>query len=110
MNTTLINQRAVVSTRSDATVDRYNNAVATYTDGPPTTCYIELQTAKEITIDRETYVSDWRVWLPPGTVVSGRDLIVTTDATFEIVGNPENVWNPRTRTASHVVADVRRVD
>ena len=75
-----------------------------------TTCHLEQVAAREETSGRDTQTEDWRLFLPAETTIDGGDR-VTVDGygTFEALGPPWPVHNPRTRTVSHVECRARRV-
>lgn len=105
----LLNQSLTIQRRSSTSTDEYGNEVHTTTTSTVTVGYVEQATAEEVTVDRETYVTDWRVFLPAGTAVDGSDRIVYGSKTLEVVGAPHEVWNPRTRTTHHIEARAREV-
>ncbi len=105
----LLNQSLTIQRRSSTTTDEYGNEVPTTTSTVAALGYVEQVTAEEVTVDRETYVTDWRVFLPAGTAVDGSDRIVHGSKTLEVVGAPHEVWNPRTKTIHHTEARAREV-
>lgn len=97
----LLNQPLTIQRRGVTSTDDYGNDVATTTSSVVTVGYVEQTTATEITVDRETYVTDWRVVLPASVTVDGSDRIIHGAKTLEVVGSPHAVWNPRTRVTHH---------
>jgi hypothetical protein len=105
----LLTQPLTVQHRSATSKDEYGNDVITTTSTVGINGYVEQTDAQEVTVDRETYQTDWLVVLPAGTPVDGSDRIVHGDRTFEVVGRPHEVWNPRTRSVHHIKARAREV-
>lgn len=106
-----------VRTRADGAVDEYNNPTHTY--GAWTSYLGELQqsSSSEQTVNRDTAISDWLLWLPPDAVIDS-DSQVRVDGqvgpdgvqvVFEVVGAPESVWHPWARRVDHIYARVKVV-
>lgn len=72
--------------------------------------YLEHTTSQEITEDRDTFVSDWLVVLPVTAAINGKDRVQEGGRTFEVVGKPEQVFNPRVGAVSHIEARLRLVE
>lgn len=72
--------------------------------------YLEHTSSQEITDDRDTRVSDWLVVLPATAALTALDRVQEGGRTFEVVGAPERVYNPRTGVTSHVEARLRLVE
>lgn len=98
----------IVRVTQDGAADEYGNPTDT-TLTAATRCYIEQRNATENTNDRSTTSEDWLLMLPAGTAVDATDR-VTVDGygTFEVIGPPWPVRNPRADAISHVEATVRR--
>lgn len=107
--TSLLNQTVTIQRRSATGTDDYGNEVPGTTSSVTTVGYVEQAVAEEITVDRETYVTDWRVFLPAGTAIDGSDRVVHGAKVFEVVGSPHEVWNPRTQIIHHIEARAREV-
>ncbi len=54
----------------------------------------------------EWQVAKWRLFLPPGTPVTGLDRVAVDGTTFRLDGPPWPVRNPRTGVESHIEATV----
>lgn len=83
--------------------DDYNNDVpgtATTTD---LLGYLEQTASTERVNDRETVTVERQCWIPAGTVITALDRVVYGNQTFQVVGSPAIMWNPRTRKESHIV-------
>lgn len=104
----LLNQPLTIQRRSTTTTDDYGNDVPGTTSSVTTVGYVEQTQATEITVDRDTFVTDWRVFLAAGTTIDGSDRILHGAKTLEVVGAPHEVWNPRSRRTHHT--EVRCVE
>lgn len=73
-------------------------------------CWLTQANAGESTRDANQQSEDVIVYLPAGTVVTGRDRITINGATFEFQGPPWSAVNPLAGGAvAFVQADARRV-
>lgn len=90
--------------------DGYNNVQAV-ADGPPREIkgYLEWEATSEQTINRDTVSTNWKAYLPAGLVLTAYDYLISGGQTFQVVGNPHQVYNPRTRSVSHVEATLIEV-
>ncbi len=105
----LLNQPLTIQRRGATSTDEFNNEVTGTTSSTTTEGYVEQTAAEEIAVDRETYRTDWRVFLPAETTVDGSDRIIHGARTLEVVGAPHAVWNPRTRVTHHLEVRAREV-
>lgn len=106
----LLNQPLLIEHRGTTSTDPdYGNDVPGTVSITETEGYVEQTEATEITVDRETYRTDWRVFLPAGVVIDGSDRIVHGSRRLEVIGSPHAVWNPRTRTTHHLEIRAREV-
>lgn len=105
----LFNQPLSIQRRGVTGTDEYNNEVTGTTATVATVGYVEQTEAKEVTVDRQTFVTDWRVFLPEGTAIDGSDRIVHGTKTLEVVGAPHEVWNPRAKRTHHLEIRAREV-
>lgn len=99
----LLTQPATITPRTPGTTkDEYGNTAMV--DGTPfdTVGYFEQTQATEVLVDRQTYISDWLIVLHAGTPVSSADRITHDGQSFELVGPPWPVWNPRLGVVSHI--------
>jgi head-tail adaptor len=65
--------------------------------------------AGETMVGRDQQVADARVWLAPGTPVTGRDRVVVAGDVYEVIGpplRPRTIW---TDQEHHVRLELRRV-
>ena len=69
--------------------------------------YVEPRTSEEDENTRASQLGEWRAFLPAGTDVTGWDRLVYGARTFDIVGPPRPVYNPRAASESHVELDLK---
>lgn len=91
----LLSQEATVVTRPISGRDPYNNpapgpeARATYP------ARLEQTGTSERTVDRNTVVSTFRLFLPPEAVVDALDRVEVDGESYEVVGEPNRLTTPR---------------
>jgi hypothetical protein len=72
-------------------------------------CYLEPpRRSDEITVDRDTIISDWLGVFAAGTEIGPLDLVVATEGTFQVVGDPSRFHEPAVGD-SHVEVRLRRI-
>lgn len=104
----LLNQPLTIQRRGTTNVDPdYGTDVPGTISTVQTEGYVEQVEAKEVTVDQQTYVTDWRVVLPAGTLVDGSDRIVHGSKLLEVIGSPHQAWNPRRRVVDHIECHCR---
>ena len=93
-----------------STTDEYGNAVTGGYGSPVTVLgYLEQVSSTETQVDRDTIVTEWKCFLPTGTVIGPLDRITYNSQTFEVIGSPASWWNPRTQVESHFTVALRTV-
>ncbi len=109
MSVELLMTRVVTIQRRDGGAkDKYGNEIP-YTSSTVTVQgHIEQTSEQEITLDRETYISEWRIFLPAGTEIDGKDRVIVDGQTFEIIGPPAHPWRPGTGE-HHVLCQARAI-
>ena len=81
----------VIHRRTEGSADDFNNPTITYEpDDDPVDCQLVHTSSRELTVDRNTQISDWFARLPAGTSISGRDRLVSGGATYEVLGPPSD--------------------
>lgn len=107
--TSLINRPCLLIRRSESgDTDDYGNDIATETI-VATVCEIQQIRRTEPATEGELSQGDWVAFFLPGTALDTSDAIeVDGLGTFELVGGPWVVRNPRTQQESHVEASLRR--
>lgn len=98
----LLNQPIQIVRRAPGTRDEYGNTVASFAVPDPTTGFITFTQSMERVNDRDVVVTTRDCFLRPGTVIGPLDRVLFESQSFEVDGEPERVWNPRTASESHV--------
>lgn len=102
----LLTEPVTVQTASDAAVDPSGDVVTSFSAGTVYLGRLEQRAAQEVTDGRDTFVSDWVLYLHPDVVVNGRDRVVDGfGRTFEVVGAPDMERTPR--GPHHLVVNLR---
>lgn len=97
----LLNQQlTLISTGS--TVDEYGDSILTGGTSTSIVGYLEQSMTDEAQVDRDTITQEWECYLPADTSVTGYDRIGFNGQTFQIIGAPWSVHNPRTGAVSHI--------
>jgi hypothetical protein len=79
-------------------------------DETTTTMYLEPRTSNEQQADRNTPITDWLGMGPADIVFTAWDQVVYGAHTFDIIGDPRPMWNPRTGEVSHWEMSLQEVD
>lgn len=103
----LLKQDVTVQRYAAGSEDAWGNTAASYSTTVDYKGFVEQVVAEEISVGRETRVSDWRLILPPGATLDALDRVVVNGVTFEVVGPPHTVFNPRTGKNAQVEARLR---
>lgn len=80
-----------------STTDEYGNVTPNWTSGTTSTAYdgfLEQTESTEVTVGRDTIVTDWRVLLPAAAVIDEHSRVTAGGRTFEVVGHPHAVETP----------------
>lgn len=104
--TRFMTQPCTIHHAAAATGDEYGDPTATITDAPAT-CLVQQKGTIESTAGGEVITTDAIGYFPPGTILGRTDSVTVGDHTYQVEGDAEDVWNPRTRTVSHVRARLR---
>ena len=107
----LLNQPlSLIKVASDV-LDKYGNQVAAAYGSPISVVgYLEQKDSVETVLDRDTVVSSWEAFFPADTNVTAFDRIVFGSQTFEVDGSPWQVYNPRTKSVSHIQTKLKVVE
>lgn len=90
--------------------DTYGNEVADWGAGATTTTgpgLIQQTDATEVTVDRDTVVSNLMLFLPPDRTITALCRATEGERTFEVIGEPDLLRTPR--GPHHVEARLRHV-
>jgi hypothetical protein len=104
----LFHQALTIEHRDPSVPDVYGNPTTVTSSTTTVLGYLEPATAVEILVGRETYLSDHKAFLSPGTVVDPGDRIVYQGETYEIVGPPARWFNPFRGVEDHVELLLRK--
>lgn len=98
----LLNQPLTIQKVGSGTND-YGDETSTDSGTPVAAVgFIEQQTSIENLNDRDTVITDWIAYLPAGADIAHRDYINFGSQKFQVTGEPENCYNPRTQQVSHL--------
>lgn len=105
----LLSEECEILTYDTVGTDRYGNPVGDWPDwgsGTTVPCRLEQLRREELTTDRATQVAAWRLYLPSGTEITGKDRVRTAEGLMEVDGPPRRMRTPRGE--HHVVAYLRQ--
>ncbi len=105
----LLNRPVTIIRRTESgDVDAYGNTVY---DEAMVDVLGELQQIRRDEPGGEGETSDtkWALFLPAGTALSTRDIVLVEDEEYEVIGEPWSARNPLEQALSHVEATLRRV-
>lgn len=71
--------------------------------------YLEQVDSVETLDGRDTVVSSFQAWFPTGTSLDAFDRLTFGTQSFEVDGEPWQVFNPRTGVQSHIIAKLKVV-
>ena len=99
----LMTQPLTVQTVGGTTTDEYGDTIVVPTGDPvPALGFLEQKDTIEYLNDRQTVVSKWKAFLPADTAIGPMDYINFNSQKFQVDGEPEHLWNPRTKSVSHI--------
>jgi hypothetical protein len=106
----LLTQPCTITTRTSGGVDENLDPIENETT-TQTVCYLESQPVlrlQENQAERDLTRSNAICFLPAGTAITSEDAVTVGPLTYEVIGEPEHVWNPRLAVESHVRCHVQR--
>lgn len=106
----LMKQPLQVRSKTGSATDPYGNDTRAWGAPVAVLGYLEWQASDEALVDRDTVRTQWVAYLPPGTVIAAADQVINGSQTLEVMGQPEQVWNPRVGAVSHVVVRLSEVE
>lgn len=88
--------RAVTIVRAGSGTDRYGNESLDWSAASSwvTKGWLARVDESEDQDGRDALISGWRLFLPVGTDVDGRDRVVIDGTTYELDGPPARPWTP----------------
>ena len=99
----MMSQPLTVQTVTASGVNEYGDEVRGVYGTPASVFgYLEQLSSVEVLNDRDTAISQWRAFLPAGTIIGHLDRVGFLSQIFQVNGEPHHVYNPRTRTVSHI--------
>lgn len=86
----------IVPAVTSATADRYGSETVTHAAAGRTVMGWTSQTgqAEPQSNLRDPLVTDLVLFLPAGTVITGRDQVILDDVTYTVEGSPHRAWQP----------------
>ena len=105
----LLTLACTITHRTASTDDSYGDETTT-TSTVSTVCELQQKQRSETTDPGTIADSSWLLILPAGTTLSAGDTVTISGDDYEVHGEPWAARNPRTATASHVEATVRKVE
>jgi hypothetical protein len=104
----LLSRPCTITTRTAGeTVNAYGDLV-TEDVTVETVCELQQRQRSEDDVAGEIAQSGWLLILPAGTTVTSGAKVTVDEESFEVVGEPWPVRNPRTGATSHIEAGVER--
>jgi hypothetical protein len=98
-----------VGTGGDPEVDSYGDPILTETvDRDTYKGWLTQTSGEEMTVDRDTRISDWEVSLPAEAVIDANDQVIAQGKTFEVIGPPAQARQPG--RVHHIVARLRWIE
>lgn len=102
----LLTQPLSIQARATA-ADGYGDPVLGPSGSPVVVLgFLEQQTTVEHLLDRDTTVTKWVAYLPAATAIGRFDYLTFQSSRFEVTGEPEHCYNPRTKIVSHIRCDL----
>lgn len=91
-----MNQQLYVAT-AGITQDEYGNDVRDWAHATIVGVLglVQQTQSVEVTLDRDTVIADWLLFLPASTTIDARARISDGTNTWEVIGNPNVVRTPR---------------
>lgn len=107
----LLNQPLTITRRmTSTTVDRYGNQVATFATPTATTGFLSSSASVERVNERDVITIHRECFFQAATLIGPLDRVTYQGQVFEVDGEPERVWNPRTAREMHVRARLVSVE
>jgi len=107
----LLSEACTIQNQSSTGTGFYGGPVVGPSGSPVNaTGYLEQQVTVELLVDRYTTVTRWIGYFPLGTVIGRLDFVTFNSQKFQVMGEPENCYNPRTRVVSHIRCDLTVVN
>lgn len=99
----LLTQPVTVQPMASGAEDAYGNTPLVPLGSPVAEFgYLDQKDTVENMADRDTVVSKWKAFLLPESVVTALSTVTFGGQVFQVSGEPYHVFNPRTRSVSHI--------
>jgi hypothetical protein len=103
----LLTQPITIQNRAQNGTNGYGEPVVGDVGSPVATVgYIERKSSEELLVDRDTTTTDWTGYLLASATIGRLDYINFQSQKFQVMGEPENCYNPRTKVVSHIRVDL----
>lgn len=101
----------VTLVRAGSTESRYGDSVKDWASSTSTTSkgWVSQRAREEVLDGREAQTTEWVLFLPAGTDVTGLDRVEWEGLTFEVDGPANDAWSPRMNAVHHIEINLRRV-
>lgn len=113
----LLTQTVTVRHHEEGARDELNNPVDSWPTSTDYPAYLEQrpvgrdEESAELLAGRDTRITDFLLVLPATANIGPLDRVVDSDdRLYEVVGDPQNVWNPRKAQVSHIETLLRRIE
>lgn len=103
----MLTETVEIVRRSPGATDEFGDPASSETSRSTVSGRLEQTDSTEVTAGRDTALSNWRLFLAPGTTVDSTDQVVAGGRTFEVVGPPDELKTPR--GAHHTVVRLRHI-
>jgi hypothetical protein len=103
----LLNREATITSRDAVGEDKYGNTTYTAVTAGPYKCRLEQTTTTEMTQDRETVITRYRMFMLAGPDLRAADTVQIDGKTYEVDGDP--VVRDGMHAAHHIEATLKEV-
>lgn len=107
--TRLMTQECTIAHLTPNGADEYGLAPTSDVANTTAKCWLHQTMRTEKTVEADTQIETWQLYLPPGTTVDGSDHVTVDGDTFELIGPPWSAFNPRLQRVTHIECTLRKV-
>ena len=102
----------LITSRAAGTIDEYGDTPVVTTGTEATRCHLERSTltstgTSETTVGSELTRTEAILYLPPSVTVTHESRVDVQGTTYEVVGEPDHVWDADQHQTSHIRCSVR---
>lgn len=98
-----------ITLRAPDREDEFGDEVLADLDSVETTCWLHQTQRSEITVDANTAIETWQLYLPPEADLESIDSVTVQGSVFEVLGPPHRWTHPRSGAVEYVEATIRKV-